>query len=101
MAIDANTATSRRALLLASVGGAAALVAQAIGRPLSIRAADGEAVEVGGEYQGDSVTQITASGGVNAIAGVSDSGVGLAGSATTGSGVTGAADTGIGILGTA
>lgn len=101
MTIDANAPTSRRALLLASVGGAAALLAQALGRPLSIRAADGDAMQVGGEYLGDSVTQITTSSGVNAIAGVSDTGAGLSGSAGSGSGVVGAADTGIGVVGTA
>jgi hypothetical protein len=52
MAVDVGTPRSRRALLLASLGGAAAVVAQAVGRPLPVRAAgsDGTPMVVGGQY---------------------------------------------------
>lgn len=101
MAIDSKAQTSRRALLLASVGGAAALVAQALGRPLTARAADGDAMLVGGEYTGDSITQITTAGDITAIGGGSETGAGLLGNAQSGWGVLGTADTGIGVAGTA
>src|SRR5262245_4721740 len=63
MAIDPTVARSRRAILAASVGGAAALVAGALGRPLPARAANGDTVTVGGSFSGTSPTAITSSAG--------------------------------------
>ena len=50
---------SRRALLSAALGAGVATLAAALGRPLSAKAADGQPVLVGGEYDGSSVTKIT------------------------------------------
>jgi hypothetical protein len=76
-------------------------VAQALGRPISARAVDGDAVLVGGEYAGDSPTKITTSDDVTAIQGVSATGAGLLGDAPSGKGVVGTSDTGIGVAGSA
>lgn len=43
MSIDTTMPRSRRAVLAAAVGGLAALAAQALGRPLPARAANGDA----------------------------------------------------------
>jgi hypothetical protein len=71
MAIDSSARRSRRALLASGLGSLAALVASALGRPLTTRAADGDTVVVGGEFQATSVTKITqTTGGEVAIEGV-------------------------------
>jgi hypothetical protein len=111
---------SRRELLAAAAGGVLALVATAIGRPLPTRAADGEAMVVGGEYTSTTVTRITtATSRGTAIRGNSDSGIaihgvsgsyvgvwgestsvmGVRGISTSASGVAGSSASGAGITG--
>jgi hypothetical protein len=89
MTVDTTIRQSRRALLAASIGGAAALVAQAIGRPLPVRAANGDFVTVGGGFTGTQPTAITNSTG-DAIQAfnTATAASGLFGHATAGSGTT-------------
>jgi hypothetical protein len=89
MTVDTTIRQSRRALLAASIGGAAALVAQAIGRPLAVRAANGDVVTVGGGFTGTQPTAITSSTGdaIQAI-NTATAASGLFGHATAGSGTT-------------
>jgi hypothetical protein len=89
MTVDTTIRQSRRALLAASIGGAAALVAQAIGRPLTVRAANGDVVTVGGGFTGTQPTAITSSTGdaIQAI-NTATAASGLFGLATAGSGTT-------------
>jgi hypothetical protein len=94
MAINLETPSSRRALLIASVGGVAAMVATALGRPLPARAADGDPIVAGGEYTSTSVTRITASGAAGAIEGFAASGTGIGGSSTSGTGVSATSESG-------
>ena len=61
MSLETNVPRTRRALLGAAVGAAAATVASALGRPLPAAAADGEAVLVGHSYESSSPTQIRSS----------------------------------------
>ena len=96
----------RRALLTASLGALAATIASAIGRPLMVSAADGEAVIVGGEYEAESVTKFhTGSSGANGLWGSSDGSVGVRGTggpgigASSGTGVLGESDGGFGVHG--
>ncbi len=80
MAIDTITPRSRRALLAGTLGGAVALVAGALGRPLPGQAADGDVIHVGDDLTGTRATTITSEGdgfvgvttdyGGNATAGV-------------------------------
>jgi hypothetical protein len=102
--------SSRRQLLAASAGGVLALLAAAIGRPVPARAADGEAVVVGGEYTSTTVTRIataTARGtaimgdSVSGIAvhGVSGSYVGVWGESTSVMGVRGVSTSAAGVAG--
>lgn len=63
MTTEATTSRSRRAILAAAFGVAAASVASALGRPRPIAAAENDAVLVGGEYTGAlSPTGITTTG---------------------------------------
>jgi len=118
-AVATDPGRSRRELLAAAAGGVLALVASAVGRPLPARAADGEAVLVGGAYDSTSVTKITNSsprisaevdgnsstafrgGSPHGIAvhGVSDSYVGVWGHSASGAGVRGTSDSGGGVVG--
>jgi hypothetical protein len=59
MTVDMSIRQSRRALLAASFGGAAALVAQAVGRPLRVQASNGDPVTLGGSFLEDAPTIIT------------------------------------------
>jgi hypothetical protein len=52
-------AASRRALLAGALGGIGAWAAGAIGRVSNLRAADGDAVQVGGSHLGTATTRIT------------------------------------------
>jgi hypothetical protein len=93
---------SRRALLTAAFGAGIGTVASALGRPLPARAADGEAVVVGGEYIASSVTKFeTVVTREAALWGVSDSGSGVRGYSTSGYGVEGwsSAVAGVGVSG--
>ena len=89
MDLDANVPRSRRAVLAASVGGAAALLAQALGRPMVADAANGDAVTVGGSFSGTAPTTITNAAGdaVQAINSAT-SGSGLVAHATAATGTT-------------
>jgi hypothetical protein len=120
MVLVSAPARSRRDLLAGAAGGVLALVAAAIGRPLAVRAADGDAVVVGGEYTATTVTKITnrtprdgslpvdmSSGGALrgdsssgiAIHGVSDSYAGVWGESTSLIGVRGVSASGDGVAG--
>jgi hypothetical protein len=90
--------TSRRAVLAAAAGAAAAFGAAALARPASVRAADGNPVVVGGEYTASTVTGFTATT-ANALYGTSSSGIGVAGDSTSGIGVTGHSSSSNGVFG--
>jgi hypothetical protein len=102
-----SKSASRRAILAAALGGAAAMVARTVARPSPVRAAgdDGTAIAIGGTY-GDVQSQTTLGnkanneivlwvasntdlghGGGNAIVGVSGSGTGVWGTCPNGTGV--------------
>jgi hypothetical protein len=89
MAIDSTILRSRRAVLAASMGGAAALLAQALGRPLPTDAANGDPVTIGGSFSGTAPTAITNSTGdaIQAI-NTSTTASGLFAHATAATGVT-------------
>lgn len=101
---------SRRALLAGALGGFGAWAVSAVGRASPVRAADGETVLVGGEYQSSSVTKISnmANSGI-VLQGESSSGTGVAGNSSsfygmqatsnTGSGVGAFSSTGVGAYG--
>ena len=104
MALDTKTPRSRRAILAASIGGLAAVTAQALGRPLVANAADGQTVVVGGEYASTSPTYIAnSSAGDDGIAiwGASPSSVGVYGSSSATDGVVGEGPGGVHGYGTA
>jgi hypothetical protein len=102
MALETVTPASRRALLTAGLGGLLALVAGALGRPAVTRAADGDAVLVGGEYTSTTPTQITnLTDPVPVIVGNTASSIGVYGtSSAEGIGVGGNSQTGSGLSGT-
>ena len=89
MAIDTVTPLARRALLAGTLGGAVALVAGALGRPLSGQAADGDVIHLGDDVSGTGSTRITTSGqfAMDATS-TSDAGVGVRGQASAPSGAT-------------
>ena len=58
MAPDQAQPRSRRALLTAAIGGAAAVLATAVGRPLDARAADGDPVLIGALNEGTATTTL-------------------------------------------
>ena len=100
MAIEVTTPRSRRAILAAALGAGAATVAAAVGRPLGVKAVDGEAVLVGGAYSSTLVTEIDAGTGTTAaIRGTADDGSGLHGQSNSGAGVNGTSQSGIGVIG--
>jgi hypothetical protein len=89
---------TRRALLAGALGGIGAWAAGAIGRAHPARAADGEAVVVGGEYTATSVTKISNLTNSNAVLqGVSSSGTGVTGSSSSFYGVQAVSITGGGL----
>src|SRR5512135_22093 len=100
MSLDTTIAPSRRTLLGAAIGAAAATVAVTLERPLAAAAADGETIQVGGEYTSSSPTQITnQSNGQAAIVGIgSGSGLGVVGVSEAGYGVRGNSTSGRGVL---
>lgn len=89
---------SRRALLAGALGGLGAWAASAVGRASGVRAADGETVLVGGEYQSSSVTQISnlANSGI-VLQGISSSGTGVAGASNSFYGIQATSNTGSGL----
>jgi hypothetical protein len=83
MVVDTSTPHSRRAILLAAVGGAVAAAATAVGRASPGDAADGDTLQVGGTYTATTTTEIDATGSI-AFAGHSDSRIGVRGSSHSG-----------------
>jgi hypothetical protein len=121
MAIDTARPQTRRALLAATVGSLAAVVAQALGRPIPARA-EGETVKVGGEYwnatsrtyirnqtnhdqvfvahstrQGVGVTGLSAN--ANGVVGSSNVQFGVHGKSASNAGVVGTSTSGHGVIG--
>lgn len=91
---------SRRALLAGALGGLGAWAASAIGGASHARAADGEAVVVGGEYTSTTVTKISNLTNSNVVLeGVSSTGTGVAGNSSSFYGIQGNSISGPGIGG--
>jgi hypothetical protein len=113
MAIDTTTPTSRRALLAGTVGGLAALAAQALGRPRSASAHDPDDVLLGGSNTATFMTRIynsfpdrsaiggEATGSGSGVDGSSQSGPGIEGYSGSGQGVYGSSLLGVGVFGEA
>lgn len=102
MAIDNPIPRTRRAILAASLGGLAATVAAALGRPTRAHAANGDAVILGLENLSTTETGVTC-GTDNATAFYGHSngvGNGLLGESSTGAGVRGTSTSGSGVAGT-
>jgi len=100
MAIDTSVPRSRRALLAGGLGGMAALVAAALGRPLPTDATDGDTVHVGQYHTGANSTMFdTGSTGAAAIVGQSSAGTGVYGSSSSWRGVYGYSDSDFGVYG--
>ena len=101
MAIDIEGQRSRRAVLAAALGGVAASVAAALGRPTEARAADFENVVLSQENHATVETGvINDHGGETAFYGhVGGSGTGLLGESSGGAGVKGTSVNGIGVNG--
>jgi hypothetical protein len=96
-----TAASTRRALLAGSLGALAAYVAQALGRPLSARATDGDVIHVGDDLSATSVTRIVNTANAeNVITAESQQGVGLSGISDVQPGVSGRSSTGNGVRGT-
>jgi len=83
MSVESSAPRSRRAVLAAALGGLGAVVVSRFVTPEAVKAADGDAVLVGGSHTGGTPTAITTGGAVNAIAGISDTGTGLRGASTS------------------
>jgi hypothetical protein len=100
---------SRRAVLAAALGGAAAMVARTVIQPSSARAAgdDNSPILVGstflnvqtGTYLSDTVTDATVLSGVSSSAGGHGAGIGVLGASGSGTGVHGESDSGNGVFG--
>jgi hypothetical protein len=103
MAIDAAALRTRRALLVASLGGLAATVAAALGRPEIVRAGSDGDVVLGAANASPSTTSIgSLSSGVTAFQAVASgagNGIGVHGHSAEGFGVLGASSSGIGVVG--
>ena len=100
MAVDTVTPRSRRVLLAAAAGSLAALAAQALGRPLPTRAANGDPLTVGSNLSGTATTKITNNTNGNTVFwGASDSGVGVYGTSRVAAGVRGESSAWKGVYG--
>ncbi len=98
--IESRKASSRRALLAGALGGLGAALAGAISRVTPTRAADGEAVLVGGEYTATSVTKFSNLTNNDAVLwAVSDASLGVKASSGSGIGVSGESTSNVGVLG--
>jgi hypothetical protein len=96
-----SASTSRRALLVGALGGLGAAVAGAIGRASPVRA-EGQTVEVGGEYHNATSTTAIGNNSNNqaAIRGINNqAGQGVEGHSVSGHGVHGTAGSGMGVYG--
>jgi hypothetical protein len=85
MSTDAPT-RSRRALLGAALGGAAAVAAQSIARPLEAAAATGDPALIGGNNSGDAMTVFENTESGDTALGAVQSGEGIAFMASSGAG---------------
>jgi hypothetical protein len=96
-----SKSTSRRALLAGALGGLGAVVATAIGRASAVRAADGDAVTVGGSFTATTGTQITNTSNSNFVLLASTtSGVAFEGGSTSGYAFYGSSsNSGVGVFG--
>jgi hypothetical protein len=106
MTIDTDRPASRRAVLTAALGGAAALGVQALASAPGVRAADADPLVLGAPNTAASETSLTADrdsgtvlGVVNNTTAISKSSVGVLGSAANGVGLKGASDTNVGVYG--
>ena len=100
MEIDSTTPRSRRVLLAGALGATAVTVAAAIGRPDLVRAANGETVLVGGQYDATLTTGFDAgTSGRMALKGESDSAYGVFGNSISSHGVHGASGSSNGVVG--
>jgi hypothetical protein len=98
MAIDATSQRSRRALLAGALGGAAALVAQAIGRPLPVGAVD-EYVVLGGTNSTAGTTLISSTSTDQTVWSTALSGIGVLGTSGSSIGAYGSSSSGVGVRG--
>ena len=114
MTVDSQDVRSRRGILAAAVGGLGVVVANALGRPIQVDAANGDTVKVGQAKSGSALTQITSSSsafkgrstgsGLSGVIGESTSGTGFGvngfNNASGGTGVRGGGGpSGIGVYG--
>ena len=92
---------SRRALLAAGLGGLAALAAQALGRPVPVRAADPNDVVLGATNTATTTTKIQNLANNSTVfrSHSSGSGIGVEGSSGSDTGVWGWSDSGTGVYG--
>ena len=96
MAIDTTAPRTRRALLAGAGGALAAVAVQAVARPLGVRA-EGENIQVGGEYtDAESVTRIrNATNDAGVLECEALGGIAVSGQALGGVGVEGVSDSGV------
>jgi len=109
MTVETQSKRSRRALLTAAAGAAAATVVGAVSRPLPVLAAgdDGAAITIGstfldvrtGTYLSDQANDNTVFSAVSSSAGGHGGGIGVSGSSGSGVGVHGQSDTEFGVKG--
>jgi len=111
MAVVANELRSRRALLLGGIGGMAAALAGAIGRPGTVLADDGDALRLGARNTSSTKTrvdhgldhgiafEVRAGGNAAAIHGRAGVGDGVMGTSSERSGVYGTSGRGTGVFG--
>jgi hypothetical protein len=109
MALDTSTPRSRRTILAATLGAAAASVVQAVARPLGVRAAgsDGSPILVGslildaqtGTYLSNQANNSTVLSAVSSSAAGFGGGTAFLGKSNTGFGVLGVANNGSGVVG--
>jgi hypothetical protein len=101
MAVETIVPRSRRALLAAGLGGLVAAAGSALGRPLAVRAANGDPVVAGSVEDATATTGVTTTTG-NGLQGTSSDAAasGVYGESTAGAyGVAGRSPSGVGVLG--
>jgi hypothetical protein len=98
MSVDTTAPRSRRAILAASLGGAAAFVANALSRATPAEAANGQTVTVGGNFSGTTATRIGTTGD-HGFWGSSPDHVGVVGTSIDSWGVDGESTNGWGVSG--
>jgi hypothetical protein len=98
MELKPSEPRTRRAVLAAGLGAAAATAASALRGPALVSAGNGDVVTVGGNLTGTQFTRIVCTGNP-AFVGQSDAFSGFAGSSGSGAGVSGDSTSGIGVAG--